>query len=297
LRESVSPAWKYSWLSGFAIGTPAPAGDFRDVPGYTVGDVWFGPLMQYRDQISGKVAVLASDEPDGVGWYAGIPPALEGAGFDVCGEERNLGLVPLGTTDFTPLIREWMDYGCDTLWGIHFGTDCGTLLRQAHTMGFEPKMVFLAKGSLFYEDITSWGGDLPNGVGIELNWRPTYLNSPGIGDTTPQSLVARWTEETGLPLNQATGWGYASVQIMADSIERAGTLDKDSILQALGETDMQTVSHRAKFQQDIQLNRWPLAFCQWQKADPPLNWWCPVVYSALDFVPEEDELMFPIPYE
>jgi len=297
LRESVSPAWKYTWLCGFAIGTPAPAGDFRAVPGYTIGDVWFGPLMQYADQTSRKVAVFASDEPDGVGWYAGIPAALEGAGFDVCGEERNLGLVPLGTTDFTPLIREWMDYGCDTLWGIHFAVDFGTMWRQCQMQGFQPKMVFAAKAALFYEDVTAWGGNLPNGVGIELNWRPTYKNSPGIGGTTGQSLVARWTEETGLPLNQATGWGYASGQILFDAIERAGTLDRDTVLQAISETDMQTVSHRVKFQQDIQFSRWPMAFTQWQKAPSPLEWDCPVVYSELDFVPEEADFLFPIPYE
>ena len=34
--------WEYTWPCGFAIGAPAPPGDFRNKPGYTVAGTWLG---------------------------------------------------------------------------------------------------------------------------------------------------------------------------------------------------------------------------------------------------------------
>jgi branched-chain amino acid transport system substrate-binding protein len=47
----------------------------------------------------------------------------------------------------------------------------------------------------------------------------------------------------GLPVGPA----YAAVQILADSIERAGSLDREKIIQAVSKTDMMTVRGPIKF--------------------------------------------------
>uniref|UniRef100_A0A7C2NYE5 Leucine-binding protein domain-containing protein n=1 Tax=candidate division WOR-3 bacterium TaxID=2052148 RepID=A0A7C2NYE5_UNCW3 len=42
--------WEYSWATGlFAIATPAPQGDFRAKPGYTIVDTWAEMLKLYGD--------------------------------------------------------------------------------------------------------------------------------------------------------------------------------------------------------------------------------------------------------
>ncbi len=99
------------------------------------------------------------------------------------------------------------------------------------------------------------------GIFCESWWDPTYKDSPGIGDTTPQSLFERWQEKSGQPLNPNIGWGYASVQIMIDAIERAGTLDGAEVIKALKETDFNTVIHRVKFG-EAQFSAQALAFFQ-----------------------------------
>ena len=298
MRGESESHWPYTWHCGFAIAMPAPPGDFRhDKPGYTLIDTWKGVMDKFSDQTNKKVGVFASDDPDGVGWYALFPSILEGWGYDVVGEERKLGLFPIGTTDFTPLIEEWKDYGVEILWGNCPGPVFGTLWRQAHTQGFEPKLASIARAACFYHDVTAWGGDLPEGICTEVWWRPSYKDCPGIGGTTPETLFERWLEETGEPLNQALGYGYTPMQILFDAIERAGTLDGDKVNKAIGETDIPAINSRALFNKETQFCRLPLTVGQWQKTDKPWIWECPVVFSDHDFAPATAMIIFPIPYE
>jgi branched-chain amino acid transport system substrate-binding protein len=141
-----------------------------------------------------------------------MPPALGEWGLDVLGAERKLGLFPMGTTDFTPIIKEWKNYGCEMLWGNCPGPDFGAMWRQCQAQGFQPKIVVAVRAHLFYIDANSWGGDLPLGVAGDTWWSPNFKDSPGIGGTTPMSLYERWVKATGQPLNPAIGHGYHLTQ-------------------------------------------------------------------------------------
>lgn len=298
LRTSVTPPWEYSWAYVISIATPAPEGDFRHgKPGYTVKDTWFQELDRFAGQTNGVAGVFASDDPDGIGWYNLFPGMLEEYGLNVIGEKEKLGLFPIGTTDFTPMIKKWMDNDVQILWGNCPAPDFGTMWRQCHIMGFEPKIVSVGRAALFHIEVSAWGGDLPQGVGTEIWFRPSYEGCPGIGDTTAQSLTDRWIEETGQPLNPNIGWGYPVIQILVDAIERAGTLDKEAVNKALEETDLMTITHRVKFIGETHLSIQPLAFGQWRRTDKPEKWECPIVSSNHDFLPATAEPMFPILYE
>ena len=99
--------WKYTWESGFAIGMPPPPGDFREgIAGYTMMDLWMAFLGKYAGQTNKKMAAFAADDPDGRGWYEAFTGALSAAGFEIIGKDKELGMAPLDTTDFTPIIKE-----------------------------------------------------------------------------------------------------------------------------------------------------------------------------------------------
>ena len=117
---------------------------------------------------------------------------------------------------------------------------------------------------------------------------------PGIGGTTAQSLYQRWVAEKKQPLNQSMGWSYADFQILFNAIERAGTLNKDKVNEALGQTDMATISYRAKVDAN-QFISFPLAWGQWVKTDKPSVWEWQTVVSAHDFMPSTSNPIFPIP--
>ena len=298
MRSQASPPWKYVWSTGFHIAAPASPGDFRyNKPGYTIMDLAATLVNQFGSQTNKRTAIFASDEPDGRGWYSTFPAALKGLGLDVLGADKELGMAPPNTTDFTAIIKQWKDYNCEIMFGNALAPWFGTLWRQCHELGFKPKLVYAGRAALYYVDINAWGGDLPWGVGCEGIWSASYDAKvcPGIGGTTPQSLAQRWSQDNNQPLNPALGWSYANVQIISDAIERAGTLDKDKVNAALAQTDLLTISNRVKYD-EFQFSQFPLWWLQWIKTDKPYKWEGECVVSNHDFIPTTAKPLFPIPY-
>jgi branched-chain amino acid transport system substrate-binding protein len=296
-RMEVTPPWEYTWMLGFRIVMPYPEGDFRAVPGYTIRDSWFQMLDMYADQTNKVAGVFASDDADGIGWYGLFPGALQEYGLTVVGAEQKLGLFPLGTTDFTPIINQWKANDVEILWGNCPGADFGTLWKQCNSQAFKPKIVTCGRAPLFYVDASSWGGNLPWGVGVEVWWDRVYPadSCPGIGSTTAESLTQRWIEDTGQPLNPAIGHGYLEAQVLIDAIGRAGVLDGTAIKNAISETDMPTINGRMKFIQEEHFSGLPLAVGQWVKTDKAQVWDLQITFSQHDWLKPAHEPIFPIP--
>ena len=297
VRASVEPMWEYTYMIAFAIAVPPGPGDFRyEKPGYTMFEVWAGALDEILPQTNKKIALLASSDPDGTGWYQAFGPAATDFGCEPYRADEGFGITPVDTTDFSPLINEWKAADCELFWCNCSAPFFGTCWRQCHTLGYQPKQVFASRAGLFYTDINAWGGDLPQAICNEMFWNPEIKEAVGIGGTTPKEFTERYIEETGLPYHQVMGLPYSSAQVLFDAIERAGTLDSEAVLQALSETDLMTMWHRVAFDED-KFSRQPCYFGQWQKTDKPWVWDNPVVFSQHDFLPATAEIIFPIPYD
>jgi branched-chain amino acid transport system substrate-binding protein len=243
-----------------------------------------------------KVAAFATDEPDGRGWYMSITPLMKEQGFDVYKVDKEFGLVPLETTDFSTLIKEWKDAGCESLWSNSPGPVFATLWKQAMAKGYKPKDAFATRAAVFYDDIMSWGGDLAHGVSNEMFWNPGIKSSKGIGGTTPQSLADRYVKDTNLGYSQNLGFGYAAVQVLADAIHRAGSIDPEKVNAAIKTTDLVTMDSRVAFDKD-NYSRVPVAFGQWISVDKPYKYENPVVLSVNDDLAATAEWEFPIKYK
>jgi len=294
MRNETPTRWQYTWATGLmAIATPADPGDFRAKPGYTVIDTWTSMLDLYGSKTNKKVAVLASDDPDGRGWYTLFGPSLKKLGYTPIGIDKNLGLMPMETTDFSSVIKAWKDAGVEILWGNAPGPFFGAVWKQCSALGFKPKLVSISRGALYYNDVNSWGGDLAYGIGSEIWWDPSLKDSPGIGGTTPVSLAERWKTAKSQPMNPAIGPGYRSMQVLVDAIQRAGSTEAEKVNAALKTTDLKTIGHRVKFD-DNHFSRGPVLFGQWFKTDKPEKWELKVVFSKHDFVASTGEPIFPL---
>nr|WP_320134065.1 ABC transporter substrate-binding protein [uncultured Holophaga sp.] len=297
LKQESPTKWKYSWaVGGFSINTPVEAGDPRaGKPGYTIFSTWTSMLDKYGAQTNKKIGIICSDEPDGRGWYTLFGPALQKLGYTVVGLDKNLGLVPLETTDFSSIIKAWQDAKVDILWGNCPGPFFGAVWKQATGMGFHPKMVSIGRGAMFYDDVNAWGGDLPYGVSTEVWWDPSLGGGAvGINGTTPQSLADRWVKGKNRPYVPAIAPGYACVQVLANAIERAGSVDPDKVNAALAETNMMSIRHLVKFDKN-HFSHVPIVFGQWFKTNTPQKWELKVINSKHDFWPTTGEPMFPMP--
>jgi len=285
--------WSYTWATGlFAIGDP---GD-RPADGYTIADTWLAMLDLVGNETNKVAGVFASDDPDGVGWHAAFPGILEDWGCTVVAKEDAKSLLPMDTTDFSALIDEWVTNNVEIIWGNAPAPFVKTLLEQAWAMeGFAPKLISIGRAPLFYEDVSSWAGDAPLGVLVEIWWDPAWGDSPGIGSTTPESLAARYLADTGADaVNRSIGAGYSIIQVLIDAIDRAGTLDADEVCAALAETDLMTIRHRVAFDGN-QFSRGPLVYGQWQWDEEEEDWVCPIVLSKHTFIDTTGEELFPIP--
>jgi branched-chain amino acid transport system substrate-binding protein len=300
MKESSESGWNYSWCLGIRLGAPFEPDEFQaaNPEGYLVMPTYLAAQGAYADRTNRKVAVYAMDDADGRPWYMAFTEMSEAAGYDCYRADQQFGIYPPGTTDFTSLIQEWKSYGCEILWGSAPAPDIGTVLKQCKSQGFYPKVVFAVRGAMFYQEIAAWGGDLPLGVFSEVYWSPTMANAKGIGDTTPQSLADRWYEASGNePVPQGMGWSYAVMQTLFDGIERAGTLDKEAVNDALADTDLVTIWGRIHFSQPAQHSSAAVAFSQWQKTDNPWVWENPVIYSQNDTYQATAEAIFPKPWD
>jgi branched-chain amino acid transport system substrate-binding protein len=296
MASQANPRWTYVWGTGFHIGAPAEKGDFREgQPGYTIGDVAAAFINQFIGQTNKKTAIFASDEPDGRGWYTTFPDALKGMGLTLDGQAKELGLAPPDTTDFSSIIKQWKDNSDDIMFGNALAPWFGTLWKQCRELGYKPKLVYAGRAALYYIDISSWGGDLPNGVTCEQLWSPAMDPSvcKGIGDTTPKSLGDRWTADKNQPINQAIGWSYANVQSISSAIESAGSLDKAKVNAALAKIDISSIGGRLKYD-STQFSQFPLAWGQWQKDASGKFVWQTIV-SQHSFIPKTANPIFPIP--
>nr|WP_320132625.1 ABC transporter substrate-binding protein [uncultured Holophaga sp.] len=295
--KSESPTkWEYSWAVGcFSINTPIEAGDPRaGKPGYTIFSTWTSMLEKFGDKTNKKIGILCADDPDGRGWYALFGPSLQKLGYTVVGLDQHLGLVPNETTDFSSIIKAWQDAKVDILWGNCPGPFFGAFWKQAKGMGFHPKMTSIGRGAMFYDDVNAWGGDLPLGVSTEVWWDPSMGGTQGIAGRTGKSLAERWVKDTGRPYMPAISPGYACMQVLADAISRAGSLDPQKVNAALASTDLVTIRNRVKFDQN-HFAHLPIAFGQWFKTDKPQKWELKIVNSRHDFWPTTGEPVFPMP--
>jgi branched-chain amino acid transport system substrate-binding protein len=136
--------------------------------------------------------------------------------------------------------------------------------KQMAELGWTPKFTLMIRAP----ENVSWTetlGAIGDYATMFAGWHHAE-NFPGVAE-----LNAKYQEEFGRPADLLTGPAYACVQLLADAIERAGTLDPDAIRDALAAADMTTVVGPVTFNEDGTGNVLnPLS--QWQDGQLELVW-------------------------
>jgi branched-chain amino acid transport system substrate-binding protein len=127
-------------------------------------------------------------------------------------------------------------------------------------------------------DAATWGETLST-AGDDVAFFPGWHNSenfPGVAE-----LNAKSQADFGRPADVLVGPAYACVQALAAAVEKAGTLDRDAIRDAMAATDISTVIGPVTFNADGTGNVLnPLV--QWQNGKMQLIW--PSDQKSGDFV-------------
>jgi len=184
------------------------------------------------------------------------------------------------TPDLSALITGAKNGGADVVFTFSTPPDAITMLKQMAQLGFRPKANIMLRAS----DDPSWGrlGALGDYAIGSPDWH-SALNYPGV-----KELNAAVKAKTGQPTNPSVGPAYATIKVAAAAIEKAGSLDRAAIRDALVATDMDTVVGHVKFNAKNARVGVIRPVVQWQNGAMELIW--PDKQKTKPFV-------YPIPYK
>lgn len=160
---------------------------------------------------------------------------------------------PLGATDFSSSLIKVRAKKAQVVVPIFDMPQSGILLKQARSM----KVPALLCG--FISPVApgnAWQvfeGEVEGMVNFLFEIGPIPVKAVPKSVAFNRNFGKRWGEEARIRLSgHGPGPAYDAVYIMADAIERAGSLDPDAIVKALEKTDMMGVVGRIRFAKDHQ---------------------------------------------
>lgn len=147
-----------------------------------------------------------------------------------------------GATDFSDLILQAQQEEVQTMLSLPTPPDGFALYRQMGELGWAPEFSLAVRAA----DVPTWSdlGPIGNFALLSAGWH-WALAYPGV-----DAINERHTAEEGRPADPIVGVAYSLLQILADSIERAGSLDHDAVRDAISATDMMSVAGPIQFREN-----------------------------------------------
>lgn len=147
-----------------------------------------------------------------------------------------------GSSDFTDIILRAQQADVQVLLALPTPPDGFAIYRQMGELDYAPPLSFFIRAP----DVPTWLdlGAVGDYVILAPGWHNAMLY-PGV-----EELNAKHMEAQGRPSDPMVGPSYATIQILADAIERAGTLDREAVREAIAATDMETVVGPVTFRDD-----------------------------------------------
>jgi branched-chain amino acid transport system substrate-binding protein len=186
----------------------------------------------------------------GIELVAAARTKLKAAGFDVVMDKS----YPLGTQDLGQLITEAKRLEPDAFLAFSYPPDSIGLTAQASTLKFNPKVFYTAVGTAFPIYAEQFGKGTEGVLGIG-GWDPSL--------PATHEYFERHKAVTGRePDRWASPVTYASLQVLQQAIERAGTLDRAAVIKEIATGSFETVVGPLKFEDNQRKLQWLVG--QWQ---------------------------------
>ena len=169
-----------------------------------------------------------------------------------------------GAKDFSELILKAKSAGAEAVFALPSPPDGMTIVKQMKELDFNPKAVVFIRAA----DPPVWSQNL----GKDGDY---FLLSPGWHFAARYPKVAEINDahqkRLNRPADPLVGPAYACVQILAEAITRAGSLDREKIRDAIAATNMTTVVGPVRFRPDG-TGEVKVFFQQWLKGKQELIW-------------------------
>jgi branched-chain amino acid transport system substrate-binding protein len=183
-----------------------------------------------------KVAIFEINQLDAQEAVGFWKEAAKKGGFEIVFHQK----YPAGTKDFSAMITGAKASGAEILLAYPIPPAGPAIIKQMKELDFSPKVthfVRAAEGSRFGPSL----GPMSDYVTLPVAWSDKYQ--------FPENdyLHKKFVEKTGKGPDLVAGNAYASGQVLFAAIEKAGTLDRKAIRNAVRDTSMMTVSGPVRF--------------------------------------------------
>jgi len=219
--------------SGYLFGTLSP----------NVG--LFGPMIKYfqekMPQLK-KLAVLGRDDVFPKATAQGIAAAAKKAGLDVVYEQ----LYAVGTMDHSSSLSAIKATNPDWIYVTGYTQDLVLARKQMSDLGVKAPIITMVAGPAYKEYIDGLG-PLANGVTSSSWWHhSTSYKGVGVWPTTEDFYKEFVAKEKSDPDYVHASCAATGV-LFQDAVERAGSIDKKKVRDALAATDITTFYGPIKF--------------------------------------------------
>ncbi len=155
---------------------------------------------------------------------------------------------PPSTTDFTPIIRAIQAANPDIVAVCSYPLDSVGMVKAVNEVGYKPKMIGGAMVGLQATVFKTQLGPLLNGIVNYETWVPApAMQTPGVVELLKQ-YQARAAAEGVDPLGYYLGtWGFAYLEVLAQGVEGAKSLNDDKIAEWLRNNPVKTVMGEIRF--------------------------------------------------
>jgi branched-chain amino acid transport system substrate-binding protein len=142
-----------------------------------------------------------------------------------------------GQRDYSPLVSRMQAAGIEVVYLGGYSTEAGLMLRQARDQGYEIQLV--SGDSLTTDEF--WMITGPAGEGTLITFGPDPRDNPEASEVVNR-FRARNFEPVGYTL-----YSYATVQVWAKAVEKAGSLALDAVIESLRRHEFPTVLGKIGF--------------------------------------------------
>ena len=176
---------------------------------------------------------------------------------------------PPNTTDYTPIVRAIKATNPDIVFIASYPPDSVGMLRAAHEVKLEPKMMGGGMvGLMFTTIMTSMGAQL-NGIVNYDFWapEPTFMAIPGIKEFLKEYQVRAEKEKVDTLGYYLPPYSYAMMQVLGQAVEATKGLDQQKIADHIRKTEFTTIVGKVKFGKNGEWATGRTLMVQYQKID------------------------------
>lgn len=136
-----------------------------------------------------------------------------------------------GAKDFSTMILQAKNAGTEVIMSLPNPPDGLAIMKQMKELTYAPKLTIVVRAA----DGIAWGQNLGKDGDYVLlmpGWNPA-MKFTGVADMTK-----RYQDKFNIPAQATVGPAYAVIQILTDALQRAGSLDRDAIRDAIAATNL-----------------------------------------------------------